>query len=159
MDFLLDAQGEDIVAGRHTVDGAEELMLLAPELHEQIAAVCPLLEAEFEDAQEFELTVEDGELFLLQTRTAKRTPWAALRITVDQVQEGLINQAAALERINPLDLDGIGACTCAARTKAKRCAGPCPPASASRAARSRSTPTRPPASPPRDTPRCSFGPT
>ena len=107
MDFLLDAQGEDIVAGRQAVEGAEELALLAPELHDQIAALCPVLEAEFGDAQEFELTVQDGELFLLQTRTAKRTPWAALKIAVDQVGEGLINQAAGLERIAPLDLDGL----------------------------------------------------
>ena len=107
MDFLLDAQGEDVVSGRQAVDGAEEMALLAPELEERIAAVCPLLEAEFGDAQEFELTVQDGDLFLLQTRTAKRTPWAALRIAVDQVREGLIDQAAALERIAPLDLDGI----------------------------------------------------
>jgi pyruvate, orthophosphate dikinase len=107
MDFLLDAQGEDVVSGRQAVDGAEELTLLAPELEERIAAVCPRLEAEFADAQEFELTVQDGELFLLQTRTAKRTPWAALRIAVDQVREGLIDQAAARERIAPLDLDAI----------------------------------------------------
>jgi pyruvate,orthophosphate dikinase len=107
MDFLLDAQGEDLVSGRQAVDGAEELALLAPELQERITAVCPLVEAEFGDAQEFELTVQDGELFLLQTRAAKRTPWAALRIAVDQVGEGLIDRAAARERIAPLDLDGI----------------------------------------------------
>ena len=107
MDFLLDAQGEDVVSGRHAVDTAEELALLAPELHERIAGVCPVLEAEFEDAQEFEFTIQDGELFLLQTRTAKRTPWAALRIAVDLVREEVITPRVALERLAPLDLDGI----------------------------------------------------
>ena len=107
MDFLLDAQGEDIVSGRHAVDTAEELALMAPELHERIAGVCRLLEAEFKDAQEFEFTIQDGELFLLQTRTAKRTPWAALRIAVDLVREEVITSNAALERLAPLDLEGI----------------------------------------------------
>jgi len=107
MDFLLDAQGEDVVSGRHAVDTAEELALMAPELYERLAAVCPLLEGEFADAQEFEFTIQDGELFLLQTRSAKRTPWAALRIAVDLVAEHLITPGVALERLAPLDLDGI----------------------------------------------------
>jgi len=107
MDFLLDAQGEDIVSGRHFIDTAEELALLAPELRERIAGVCPVLEAEFEDAQEFEFTIQDGELFLLQTRTAKRTTWAALRIAVDLVAEEAITPRSALERLAPLDLEGI----------------------------------------------------
>jgi len=107
MDFLLDAQGEDVVSGRHAVDTAEELALLAPELHERIAGVCPVLESEFEDAQEFEFTIQDGALFLLQTRTAKRTPWAALRIAVDLVREEVIAPEVALERLAPLDLEAI----------------------------------------------------
>ncbi len=107
MDFLLDAQGEDIVSGRRVVDGAEELVLLAPELHERIAGTCSLLEREFGDAQEFEFTVQDGELFLLQTRTAKRTPWAALHIAVDLVREEVIPRETALERLAPVDIDGI----------------------------------------------------
>ena len=96
LDFLLNTQGEDLVAGRHRAHGAQELAELAPELHDAIAQVCPLLEREFGDAQEFELTIKDGELYLLQTRTAKRNPWAALRIAVDQVGEGLIPAEAAL---------------------------------------------------------------
>ncbi len=107
MDFLLDAQGEDIVSGRQAVDTAEELALLAPELYERLAAVCPLLEAEFKDAQEFEFTIQDGELFLLQTRAAKRTPWAALRIAVDLVRERLVTPELALERLAQLDLERI----------------------------------------------------
>jgi pyruvate,orthophosphate dikinase len=106
MDFLLDAQGEDIVAGRHTTGGAD-LTVTAPELLAEIERVCPRLETEFRDAQEFELTVQEGELFLLQTRTAKRTPWAALRIATDQVQEGLISPRTGLERLEGVDLDGV----------------------------------------------------
>ncbi len=107
MDFLLNAQGEDIVAGRNAVEGAGALAAIAPELLAEIEQVCPRLEAEFGDAQEFELTVQDGELFLLQTRTAKRTPWAALRIATDQVHEGLISPQTALARLEELDLEAI----------------------------------------------------
>ena len=107
MDFLRDAQGEDVVSGRQTVDGAAELAAAAPELMAEIERLCPRLEAEFGEAQEFELTVQEGELFILQTRTAKRTPWAALRIAVDQVRDGLIDAATALARLDGLDLDAI----------------------------------------------------
>jgi uncharacterized protein Yka (UPF0111/DUF47 family)/phosphohistidine swiveling domain-containing protein len=107
MDFLLDSQGEDIVAGRRAVEGIEELALSAPELVAETDEVCERLEAEFEDAQEFELTVQEGELFLLQTRTAKRTPWAALQIATDQVHEGLITPAVALRRLERFDLEAI----------------------------------------------------
>ena len=107
MDFLLDAQGEDIVAGRHTVEGVGELAAIAPDVLAEIEHICPRLEAEFGDAQEFELTVQDGGLFLLQTRTAKRTPWAALQIATDQVHEGLITSQQALRRLDAVDLDAI----------------------------------------------------
>jgi pyruvate,orthophosphate dikinase len=107
MDFLLDAQGEDIVSGRQAVDGSSELAVIAPDLLAEIEQVRPRLEAEFGDAQEFELTVQEGELFLLQTRTAKRTPWAALRIATDQVHEGLISPETALTRLDDLDLEAI----------------------------------------------------
>jgi pyruvate,orthophosphate dikinase len=107
MDFLLNAQGEDIVAGRHTIEGISELAVIAPDLLAEIERVCPQLEAEFGDAQDFELTVQEGEMFLLQTRTAKRTPWAALRIATDQVHEGMISPETALARLADLDLDSI----------------------------------------------------
>ena len=107
IDFLLDAQGEDIVGGRQTAEGLGELAVVAPDIVAEIERVSGVLEAEFADTQEFELTVQEGELFLLQTRTAKRTPWAALRIATDQVREGLISREAALERLAPLDLDEI----------------------------------------------------
>jgi len=107
MDFLLDAQGEDVVGGRHSVEGAGELAAMAPEVLVAIEAMCPRLEAELGDAQEFELTVQEGELFLLQTRTAKRTPWAGLRIATDQVHEGLISPETALARLEGLDLEEL----------------------------------------------------
>jgi pyruvate, orthophosphate dikinase len=104
MDFLLDAQGEDVVGGRQAVAGISELSGIAPDLVDQVEELCRRLEAEFRDAQEFEITVQEGELFLLQTRTAKRTAWAALRIATDQVHEGLITPSAALQRLDGLDL-------------------------------------------------------
>jgi len=106
-DFLFDAQGEDVVAGRHRVPQQDELARIAPTVLQDVGEVRRALEAEFRDAQEFEFTVEDGRLFVLQTRTAKRTPLAALQIAVDQTREGLIDPATALERISKLDLDGI----------------------------------------------------
>lgn len=107
MDFLLNAQGEDIVAGRHTAEGISELAMVAPDLVAEIEQVCPRLEAEFGDAQDFEITVQEGELFLLQTRNAKRTPWAALQIATDQVHEGMISPETALARLGDVDLEAI----------------------------------------------------
>ena len=107
VEFLPDAQGEDIVGGRSTQDGAGQLALLAPEVNRRLDEVCHVLEAEFRDAQEFEFTVQDGELFLLQTRTAKPTPWAALHIAVDQVREGLVSESEGRERLAGLDLQAI----------------------------------------------------
>ncbi len=107
LDFLFDAQGEDVVAGRRTVDGASEFAAIAPDLLDEVDRICRRLEAEFGDAQEFELTVEDGTVFLLQARTAKRTPWAALQIATDQVREGLITPQAARARVDELDLAAI----------------------------------------------------
>ncbi len=107
IEYLPDAQGEDIVGGHNAPEGAAQLALLAPEVNRRLEEVCGVLEAEFGDAQEFEFTVQDGELFLLQTRTAKRTPWAALHIAVDQVHEGLLSAAEARGRLANLDLKEI----------------------------------------------------
>jgi len=107
MDFAADAQGEDIVAGRQSLHRAEDPTAMDPAVREELESACRLLEAELGDAQEFEFTVQDGELFLLQTRTAKRTPWAALRIAVDQVTEGLIGPETALERLAGIDLNAL----------------------------------------------------
>jgi pyruvate, orthophosphate dikinase len=100
-------KGEDIVSGRRTPDGAGQLALLTPDVHRHLLEVCHLLEAEFRDVQEFEFTIQDGELFMLQSRNAKRTPWAALQIAVDQVHEGTLSRDDARHRLAGLDLQGI----------------------------------------------------
>jgi len=107
LDFMFNAQGDDIVSGRRNAADAERLAATLPSVFEKIRRVAGALEKEFRDMQEFEFTVQDGKLYVLQTRTGKSTPWAALRIAVDQVGEGLIDEQAALARLAPLDLDRI----------------------------------------------------
>lgn len=107
LDFAVRAQGEDVVSGRvglsHNGDFATEL----PEVHRQLLDIRQLLEAEFQDAQEFEFTVQSGALYLLQTRTAKRTPLASLRIAVEMVDEGVIDAPAALQRVGDLESSSL----------------------------------------------------
>ena len=107
VDFLLNAQGEDIVAGRHATGDSERLIASVPGLAHQLQQVRKRLEAIFHDAQDFEFTVEDGTLWMLQTRTAKRTPLAALRIACDLVDEGVIDPNTAVRRLDGYDLDAI----------------------------------------------------
>ena len=107
VDFMLDAQGEDVVAGRRTVSETEASIVALPGLARELQLVRRRLEGLFRDAQDFEFTVEEGKLWMLQTRTAKRTAWAALRIACDLVDEGLIDSATAIERLGPYDLDSI----------------------------------------------------
>lgn len=106
VDFVLNGQGEDVVAGRHLAD-PEPLIAAIPGLAHDLQAVRRTLETTFGDAQDFEFTVEEGRLWLLQARAAKRTPWAALQIACDLVDEGLIDEASALERLRGYDLDQI----------------------------------------------------
>ncbi len=107
LDFLFNAQGEDVVSGRHPVTDTDRLPVALPEVAQRLEELRHALEATFRDAQEFEFTVQDGRLYLLQTRTAKRTPWAALRMAVDQVREGLATPAQALARLDGIDLAAI----------------------------------------------------
>jgi len=107
MDFLFNSQGDDVVSGRHEVGDRAQIGALLPEVMLQIEAVRKRLEAEFGDLQEFEFTVQNGQLFLLQTRNGKRTPLAALRIAVEMVAEGLLDPAAALKRLDGYKLDAI----------------------------------------------------
>jgi pyruvate,orthophosphate dikinase len=106
-DFLFNSQGEDVVSGRIRADDADRLRTVLPEVWSRLDALRATLEDEFRDAQEFEFTVQDGELFLLQARSGKRTPWAALSIAVDQVNEGLIAPQEGLARLDGLDLGRI----------------------------------------------------
>jgi pyruvate, orthophosphate dikinase len=107
MDFLFNAQGEDIVSGRHELGDQAQIGALLPEVMQQIEAVRKRLETEFGDLQEFEFTVQNAQLFMLQTRSGKRTPLAALRIAVEMVAEGLLQPAAALERLRGCKLQAI----------------------------------------------------
>ncbi len=107
VDFLANAQGEDVVAGRRRAVDITELERRAPDAYRVLLEARHALEDEFHDMEDFEFTVEEGRLFLLQTRTGKRTPLAALRIAHDLVGEGLIGAADALARIDMLDLDAI----------------------------------------------------
>ncbi|MED5373408.1 MAG: pyruvate, phosphate dikinase [Myxococcota bacterium] len=109
-EWLQNAQGEDVVAGTHTPhalnndkdpEAAETLAQVFPEVYAELDAVQKRLEAHYRDMQDIEFTVEAGTLYLLQTRTGKRTPAAAVQIAVDLVSEGIINEEEALGRIQP----------------------------------------------------------
>ena len=107
-DFCFNGQGEDVVAGRRSFADSDRLRRLLPEAWRGLEAARGQLEALFRDAQDFEFTVQDSKLFLLQTRRAQRTPLAALRIAVDMVTEGLIKPEEALSRLDGIDLTAIG---------------------------------------------------
>ena len=106
-DFLLNAQGEDVVSGRHAGSDADDVIATLPGLARELQTIRKRLEVLFRDAQDFEFTVQEGKLWLLQTRSAKRTPWAALQIACDLVDEGLIDPSTALQRLESVDLDKI----------------------------------------------------
>jgi pyruvate,orthophosphate dikinase len=107
MDFLFNAQGDDVVSGRHEVGDQAQIGALLPEVTQQIEALRQRLEAEFGDLQEFEFTVQNAQLFMLQTRNGKRTPLAALRIAVEMVAQGLLQPVAALGRLQGYRLQAI----------------------------------------------------
>jgi pyruvate, orthophosphate dikinase len=107
VDFLLDAQGEDVVGGRHGSHDPDAQIAAVPGLADRLQTVRRALESVFGDAQDFEFTVEDGALWLLQTRAAKRTAWAALRIACDLVDDGVIDPPTALARLQAYDIDTI----------------------------------------------------
>jgi pyruvate,orthophosphate dikinase len=104
LDFLFNAQGEDVVSGRRTPVGAEAFAQRLPDAFQALEDGAARLERAFADVQDIEFTVEDGALFFLQTRSAKRAPQAALRAAVDLVREGVIEPATALERLAGVDL-------------------------------------------------------
>ncbi len=107
VDYLANAQGEDVVGGRRRAMGLDELERRAPDAHRSLLAARPILEQEFADMQDFEFTVEEGRLFFLQCRAGKRTPLAALRIAHDLVVERIIAPIDALQRLDGLELDEI----------------------------------------------------
>ena len=103
-EFLANAQGEDIVAGIRTPAPIAELERTMPQVYRKLRTVTSRLEAHYRDVQDFEFTVQNGELFLLQTRAAKRSPLAKLRAAVEMAEEGLISRTEALLRVAPSDL-------------------------------------------------------
>ncbi|MGB8524973.1 MAG: pyruvate, phosphate dikinase, partial [Candidatus Acidiferrales bacterium] len=106
-DFLLNAQGEDVVAGTRTPMHLSELSKRMPKVYKQLERVRQTLEKHYRDMQDLEFTVEHGTLYMLQTRTGKRTPAAAFQIAVDMVDEGLIKVEEALERIKADDIERL----------------------------------------------------
>ena len=106
-EFLADAQGEDVVAGIRTPEPLEAMQERMPEAFRQLRDTMQRLEQHYKDVQDIEFTVEDGRLYLLQTRSAKRTAAAALKAAVSMVDEGLISHEEAVIRIDPAQLDQL----------------------------------------------------
>jgi len=106
-DFLINAQGEDVVAGIRTPMHLKEMAKRMPKVYQQLERVREKLEKHYRDMQDMEFTVENGKLYMLQTRTGKRSPAAAFRVAVDMVNEGLIKVEEALERIKGEDVERL----------------------------------------------------
>jgi len=106
-EFLLNAQGEDVVAGIRTPEPIDRMRETMPEAFEQLVETLDRLETHYRDVQDIEFTVEEGKLYLLQTRTGKRTAAAALRAATEMVDEGLISREEAVARIDPGQLDQL----------------------------------------------------
>lgn len=107
VDFLFNAQGEDVVSGRRNAQGHESLAAVAPAIWQTLQDAAVQLEQQFGDMQDFEFTVEQGQLYLLQTRSGKRTALAAARIALDLHREGLIDARTAIERTHGLDAPAL----------------------------------------------------
>lgn len=106
-EYLINAQGEDVVAGIRTPQPIQTLKNEMPAVYQQFVETCNRLEQHYEDMQDIEFTVERGELFILQTRTGKRTAQAAIRIATELVNEGIIDKKTALLRVDPEQLDQL----------------------------------------------------
>ena len=106
-DFLIDAQGEDVVAGIRTPMHLSEMAKLMPKVYKQLEGVRQKLEHHYRDMQDLEFTVEDGKLYMLQTRTGKRSPGATFQVAMDMANEGLISREEALQRIQPEDVERL----------------------------------------------------
>ncbi len=106
-EFLMNAQGEDVVAGIRTPQPIDELQGVMPDAYEQLTAIGETLETHYRDMQDVEFTIQDRRLYMLQTRNGKRTGAAAVRTAVEMVNEGLIDKATALTRIPPDDLEQL----------------------------------------------------
>lgn len=106
-EYLIEAQGEDVVAGIRTPLHIDALKAQQPKIYEQLVTSAKRLEKHYKDLQDFEFTVEDGVLYFLQTRNGKRTGLAGLQVATDMVKEGLINEQEAVLRVDPRSLDQL----------------------------------------------------
>ena len=106
-EFLMNAQGEDVVAGIRTPSPIAKLKEVMPEVYDQFIEISQRLEHHYRDMQDMEFTIERGKLYMLQTRNGKRTPAAALKIAVDLVREGLVTEQEALLMLEPNSLDAV----------------------------------------------------
>ena len=107
IDFRFGGQGEDVVSGDREAMTQDELAQVMPDVYSELVHICRRLETHFSDMQDIEFTVQEGKLFLLQTRSGKRAPYAALRIAVDLCTEGILTQTEALTLLEQIDLDAI----------------------------------------------------
>ena len=106
-EYLINAQGEDVVAGVRTPSPISQLEQDMPEVYKQFAEIADRLEKHYKDMQDMEFTIENGKLYMLQTRNGKRTANAALKIAVDLVHEGMIDEEVAVLRVEPQQLDAL----------------------------------------------------
>ncbi|RLF36647.1 MAG: pyruvate, phosphate dikinase, partial [Thermoplasmata archaeon] len=106
-EYLMNAQGEDVVAGIRTPLPVSKLKEQNEDLYNQFVEICDKLERHYRDMQDIEFTIEEGKLFILQTRTGKRTASAAVKIAVDMVKEGIIDKEEAIMRITPEQVDQL----------------------------------------------------
>ena len=106
-EYLINAQGEDVVAGVRTPSPISKLHEEMPEVYEQFASIANKLEQHYKDMQDMEFTIENGKLYMLQTRNGKRTAAAALKVAVDLVDEGMIDEKTAVLRVEPKQLDSL----------------------------------------------------
>ena len=117
-EYLLNAQGEDVVAGTRTPNPISQLKKELPKVYEEFASITGLLEKHYHDMQDCEFTIERGKLWMLQTRTGKRSGAAAVRVAVEMVAERLIDRATAVQRVTPEQLDQLLHPTVDPKTKA-----------------------------------------
>ena len=106
-EYLANAQGEDVVAGVRTPQPVAQMNKTHPEVYEQLMGLAQLLETHYRDIQDVEFTIEQGRLFILQTRNAARTPAASVKAAVDMAGEGLINQTEAIQRVQPDEINRL----------------------------------------------------
>ncbi|MGB0405495.1 MAG: PEP/pyruvate-binding domain-containing protein, partial [Fusobacterium sp.] len=106
-EYLMNAQGEDVVAGIRTPQKIETLKEIMPEIYEEFLNICKILEKHYKDMQDMEFTIERGKFYMLQTRNGKRTSKASINIAVDMVEEGLITKEEAILRIDPKNVEQL----------------------------------------------------